>query len=89
MNGNGSSNDEVKTLVQMIFTRYGSLVLDIETTSQLSGQSITSLRRNMAESSGIPITKTGKAKGSDRVQYCIYDIATYIVRKKIKTYNNI
>ena len=83
----GNSHEEVKTLVELLFTQYGSLVLDIGITSKLTGRSVVSLRRDLAQSTGIPITKTGKAKGSDRIQYGIYDIATHIVRKKIKTYN--
>ncbi len=84
---NGNSREEVKTLVQLLFTRYESLVLDIEITSKLTRRSVVSLRRDLAESTGIPCTKTGKARGSDKVQYGIYDIASYIVRKKFKTYN--
>ena len=85
---NGNNHEEVKTLVQLLFAKYESLVLDIETTSRLTGRSVISLRRDLAESTGIPCTKTGKATGSDRVQYSIYDLASHIVRRKIKTYNN-
>lgn len=81
-------NEEVKTLVQLLFNRYGSLVLDIEITSKLIKRSVMSLRRDLSESTGLPCTKTGKACGSDKIQYAIFDIASYIVRKKIKTYNN-
>ena len=86
MNGN-SNLEEIKTLVHLLFTRYESLVLDLEITSKLTKRSVISLRRDLAESTGIPCTKTGKAKGSDKIQYGIYDIASYIVMKKIKTYN--
>jgi hypothetical protein len=84
---NGNNNEEVKTYVQLLFNKYGSLVLDIETTSKITTRSVISLRRDLAESTGIPCTKTGKGNGSDQVKYGIYDIATYLVRKKIKTYN--
>lgn len=81
------NSEEVKTLVHLLFTRYESLVVDIETTSKLIGRGVVSLRRDLSESTGLPCTKTGKACGSDKTQYSIYDIASYIVRKKIKTYD--
>ena len=79
---NGNNSEEVKTYVHLLFNKYGTLVLDIETTSKIVTRSVMSLRRDLSESTGIPCTKTGKGNGSDRVKYGIYDIATYIVKKR-------
>ena len=38
-------------------------------------------------SRGIPSTKTGLGTGSDAVKYGIFDIVTYVVNKKSKTFN--
>jgi len=83
----GNTHEEVKTLVQLLFTSYGSLVVDIEITSKLTGRSVHSLRRDLVKSRGIPTSKMGMGTGSDPVKYSIYDIATYTVNKKTKTYN--
>lgn len=84
---NGNKNEEVKTLVQLLFNEYQSLVLDIYVTSRLTTRSVRSLRKDLAESRGIPITKTGMGSGSDPVKYGIYDIASFLVERKRKTFN--
>ena len=84
---NGNNHEEVKTLVQLLFNEYQSLVLDIHITAKVTTRSVHSLRRDLAKSRGIPTSKMGMATGSDAVKYGIYDIATYTVNKKTKTYN--
>ena len=79
------NKQEVELMVRLLFDRYGSLVIDPGDVSELTGRSEASLTRDRAEATGIPVTKTGKAKGSDRVKYSIYDIAEYIVDRKTKT----
>ena len=84
---NGNNHEEVKTLVELLFNKYGTLVLDIHLTATVTTRSVQSLRRDLRESAGIPVSKTGKGLGSDPVKYGIYDIASYLVKKKTKTYN--
>lgn len=83
----GNNHEEVKTLVQLLFTKYGTLVLDINLTATVTTRSVQSLRRDIRESAGIPVTKTGKGTGSDGVKYSIYDIASFLISQKSKTYN--
>jgi len=79
------NNQEVEMLTHMLFKQYGSLLLDAKKVSELIGRSEASLARDRAKAIGIPVTKTGRAAGSDRVKYSIYDIAQYVVDRKIKT----
>ena len=79
------NKQEVELMVRLLFDRYGSLVLDPGDVSELTGRSEASLSRDRAEATGIPVTKTGKATGSDPVRYSIFDVAQYVVERKIKT----
>lgn len=83
----GNNCEELKILVFLLFNKYGSLVLDIYTTSIIITRSVKSLRRDIEGSRGIPVTKTGKGTGSDPVKYGIYDIASFLISQKTKTYN--
>lgn len=83
----GNNHEEVKTLVQLLFNKYGTLVLDIHLTATVTTRSVQSLRRDLRESVGIPVTKTGKGTGSDGVKYGIFDIASFLISQKTKTYN--
>jgi len=73
-----SQNKEVATLVHLLFEHFESLVVDPEIASKLTGRSKYSLRRDRVNAVGIPYTKVGKGKGSDKVQYSIYDIAVHM-----------
>ncbi len=79
-----TKEQEVNTLVRILFEEYKSLTIDPQATSAVTRRSEVSLRRDRAEGTGIPHTKVGKGKGSDRTMYNIYDIAKFIVSRKTK-----
>ena len=81
---NTEKQNEVKVLVSMLFTEYKSLTVSTDETAKITQRSRISLHRDRAEGVGIPCTKLGKRKGSDRVLYSIYDIAHFIVSRKMK-----
>jgi len=81
---NTEKQEEVKVLASMLFTEYKSLTISTEDTAKITQRSKISLDRDRAESRGIPCTKLGQRKGSDRVLYNIYDIAHFIVSRKMK-----
>ena len=54
---NGNNHEEVKTLVQLLFKEYQTLVVDIHITSKVTTRSVPSLRRDLANSRGIPLAK--------------------------------
>jgi len=81
---NNTKQDEVKVLASMLFQEYKSLTVSTDETAKITQRSKISLDRDRAEGIGIPCTKLGKRKGSDRVLYNIYDIAHFIVSRKMK-----
>jgi len=81
---NTEKQNEVKVLASMLFTEYKSLTVSTYETANITQRSKISLDRDRAEGVGIPCTKLGKRKGSDRVLYNIYDIAYFIVSRKMK-----
>lgn len=81
---NSRKQDEVKTLAAMLFGEYKSLTISTDDTAKITQRSRISLDRDRAEGIGIPCTKLGKRKGSDRVLYNIYDIAHFVVSRKMK-----
>ena len=81
---NNTKQDEVKILASMLFNEYKSLTISTDDTARITQRSKISLDRDRAEGIGIPCTKLGKRKGSDRVFYSIYDICHFIVSRKMK-----
>lgn len=81
---NNAEHEEVKVLASILFKDTGTLMVPTEITSKIIGRSKISLDRDRAEGVGIPCSKLGKRKGSDRVLYNIYDIAKFIVSRKMK-----
>lgn len=77
-------HSEVGLLAYFIFLYIGSLVVSTEITSKLINRSVVSLKRDRAEGVGIPTVQLGKKTGSDKVYYSVYDIATFIVKRKTK-----
>ena len=86
METNNTEKQEVIILTELLFKQYKSLILPPKTVSQLVKRSEVSLRKDRTDATGIPYTKSGKGSGSDRVGYNIYDVAEYVVAKKIKTF---
>jgi hypothetical protein len=81
---NTEKQNEVKVLASMLFSEYKSLTVSTDDTAKITHRSKISLDRDRAEGVGIPCTKLGKRKGSDRVLYNIYDICNFIVSRKMK-----
>jgi hypothetical protein len=77
-------NEEVKVLTEILFKEHKSLMLSTETVAILVGRSKISLNRDRAEGVGIPCSKIGKGKGSDRARYNIIDIVRFVVSRKLK-----
>jgi len=77
--------DEIKELSSLLFSKFNSLTLTTEQTSQATNRSIISLQRDRRNATGIPYTKLGANAGSDKALYSITDIAKYIVNNRIKT----
>jgi hypothetical protein len=77
--------DEIKELSSLLFSKFNSLTLTTEQTSQATNRSIISLQRDRRNATGIPYTKLGANAGSDKALYSITDIAKYIVSNRIKT----
>lgn len=77
--------DEIKELSNLLFSRFNSLTLTTEQTSQATNRSVMSLQRDRREAVGIPYTKLGRNSGSDKALYNVMDIAKFIVTNKIKT----
>ncbi len=75
---------EVKVLVNVLFEEFKSLTILPEPTSRITKRSEISLRRDRDEGIGIPFTKLGKQRGSDKVLYNIYDVAKFVVSRKSK-----
>jgi len=80
-----SNYDEVKELSSLLFSKFNSLTLTTEQTSQATNRSIISLQRDRRNAEGIPYTKLGRNSGSDKALYNVMDIAKYIVKNKYKT----
>lgn len=78
-------NEEIKVFSEMLFNKYGTLVLDTIQVSKLILRSKISLERDRRNAEGIPYTKLGSTIGSGKATYNINDISTYIVSKRIKT----
>ena len=81
---NTKKQEEVKVLAAMLFGEYKSLAVTTDDTAIITKRSKMSLTRDRAEGAGIPCTKLGKKQGSDRALYNIYDIAHFIVSRKMK-----
>ena len=81
---NNTKQDEVKILASMLFNEYKSLTVSTDDTAKITRRSKISLDRDRAEGIGIPCTKLGKRKGSDKNLYNIYDICRFIVSRKMK-----
>ncbi|HIP20222.1 MAG TPA: hypothetical protein EYG70_03770 [Sulfurimonas sp.] len=81
---NTEKNEEIKVLASMLFEEYKSLTVSTDIVAEITQRSKVSLDRDRAEGIGIPCSKLGKGSGSDRVLYNIYDIAKFIVGRKMK-----
>lgn len=73
--------DENKFIAELLYKRFGSLLLSKSQCSSAVGQSICNLDRQRQQNIGIPFHK----QGNSNVYYSITDIAQYIVDNKIKT----
>lgn len=80
-----SNHEEVKELSSLLFSKFNSLTLTTEQTSQATNRSVISLQRDRRNAEGIPYTKLGRNSGSDKALYSITDIAKYIVNNRVKT----
>lgn len=76
--------NEIKTLATMLFQEYKSLTVSTDDTAMITQRSKISLDRDRARGTGIPCSKLGMGSGSDRVLYNIYDIAKFVVSRKMK-----
>lgn len=86
---NNQQNTEIKTLVEVLFSKFGKLTLNTDELSGVTGRSVISLKRDRAEAVGIPSTRLGKKNGSDRALYNIYDVAKFLVSRKIQVHENV
>lgn len=82
------ASEEIVSLTKLLFDEYKSLTLSPEIVAKLTNRSEVSLSRDRAEGIGIPCTKLGKNRGSDRVLYSIHDISNFIVSRKKKVHND-
>lgn len=80
-----NNHDEIKELSSLLFSKFNSLTLTTEQTSQATNRSIISLQRDRRNATGIPYTKLGANAGSDKALYSVMDIAKFIVSNRIKT----
>jgi hypothetical protein len=78
------TNDEEKVLVDVLFREYKSLTVTPHVVAKVTNRSEVSLERDRAKAVGIPFTKLGRGTGSDRVLYNIYDVASFVVSRKVK-----
>ena len=81
---NTDKKEEVKVLASILFEKLESITVPTVVAAKVTHRSKISLDRDRAECIGIPSTKLGKRKGSDRILYNIYDIAHFIVSRKMK-----
>lgn len=74
-----------KELVQLLYDKYGTLLLSRKQAAEATNNSLSSLDRYKAEGCKIDYIKD-EAKGKNsRVQYAIDEIAEYIIRESRKT----
>jgi len=81
---NTEKQEEVKVLASMLFEEHKTLMLPTDIVARITNRSKISLDRDRSEGIGIPCSKLGKRKGSDRVLYNIYDVAKFIVGRKMR-----
>lgn len=79
-----SNHEEIKELSSLLFSKFNSLTLTTEQTSQATNRSVISLQRDRRNATGIPYTKLGANAGSDKALYSITDISKFIVNNKVK-----
>lgn len=77
-------DQEIKVLVDVLFREFRSLTILPKPTSEITRRSEMSLKRDRYLGVGMPYTKLGSKKGSDKVQYNIYDVAKFVVLRKSK-----
>ena len=77
-------SNEINMYANILFNKFGRLLLTTEETSDLINRSTVSLQRDRNEGVGIPTTYVGKGTGSDRAYYGIHDIAKFIASRKRK-----
>ena len=76
--------EQIKTMADMLFSKYNKLVLDSKECAEAIGRSEMSLSRDRSDKVGIPYAKIGRRGGSDKAVYTVTDIATHIVNSKYK-----
>lgn len=86
---NTQQNIETKTLVEVLFAKFGKLTINTEELSEVIGRSAISIKRDRSEAVGIPSTRLGKKSGSDRALYNLYDIAKFLVSRKMMVHENV
>ena len=80
-----NNHEEIKELSSLLFSKFNSLTLTTEQTSQTTNRSVISLQRDRRNAEGIPYVKLGRNAGSDKALYNIMDIAKFIVGNRVKT----
>lgn len=74
---------KTETLAELLFNKYGKLLLTTKETAAVTGRSTISLERDRYKATGIPCTKLGNG-GSDKALYNINDIDKYVNSRKMK-----
>ena len=77
-------SNEINMYANILFDKFGKLLLTTEETSTVINRSVISLKRDRGEGVGIPTTYIGKGTGSDKSLYTIHDIAKFISSRKRK-----
>lgn len=83
MNTQETANPEILKIVDLLFTKYSTILLSKKQTAFITNRSISSLDRDRKEGIGIKYIKETE---TSNVYYSIYDIAEYIVESKIKIF---
>jgi len=73
--------DEEKLIAELLYKKFGCVLLSKSECSRAIGRSISSLDRDRKNSCGIPYIQENKSN----VYYSITDIAKYMSDRKIKT----
>ena len=73
--------NEEKLIAEMLYKRFGCILLSKSECSRAIGRSISSLDRDRKSGCGIPYIQ----ENNSNVYYSITDIAKFIAPKKIKT----
>lgn len=82
MKNQETTNPEVLKIIDLLFSKYSTILLSKKQTAFITNQSVSSLDRDRKQGIGIEYIQETE---TSNVYYSIYSIAEYLVAKKIKT----